>query len=76
MHTLGQEFQFSVFQLNNVDLEQNSDTTTRQLKNIVWITDKIPLFSKCQYDFGKEVLEGYNPEVFKIMLAMYTAGIK
>lgn len=68
IHLTGKEFQFSVFQLNTLNLE---DSTTTGVKNHVWITDKMDLFTEVSNYYGKEIFEGYNPEIFKIVSAMY-----
>lgn len=68
IHLTGKEFQFSVFQLNTLNLE---DTTPTSVKNSVWITDKLNLFTECRNYYGKEIFEGYNPDILKIVAAMY-----
>ena len=72
VHVTGQEFQFSVFQLNNANLEEED---SKSIKNIVWLTPKMKLFTKCEYELGKEIFEGYNPEVFKNFLGLYRSGV-
>ncbi|CAG7786452.1 unnamed protein product [Allacma fusca] len=73
VHSTGQDFQFSIFQLNNVDVEEE---TSSAVKNIFWLTPKLKLFSTCKYEQGKEVFEGYNPEVFKILMGFYLNSSK
>jgi acetamidase/formamidase len=68
VHLTGKEFQFAVFQLNNLDLE---DALNSKVKNVVWLTDKVNLFSKIENQLGLEVFEGYNPEVFRTFAGMY-----
>jgi len=71
VHFTGKEFQFSVFQLNTLDLENVEESS---LKNILWLTEKMNIFDNCRNDLGKEILEGYNPEVFKILMGFYATG--
>jgi large subunit ribosomal protein L37 len=73
VHSTGQDLQFSIFQLNNVDLEENSGSS---VKNVCWLTPKLKLFSACEYEQGKEKFEGYNPEVFKILMGLYLNNSK
>lgn len=65
VQTDGQLFQFGIFQLNTLDLKNND------VKNVWYKTNNIPLFSKCCYDAGKPVLEGYNSDVIKHFFAFY-----
>ncbi|ODN03880.1 39S ribosomal protein L37, mitochondrial [Orchesella cincta] len=68
VHMTGKEFQFCVLQLNTLDLEDSSPTS---IKNNVWITEKIDLYSELQNYYGKEIFEGYNPEILKLVAGMY-----
>ncbi|XP_012276239.1 39S ribosomal protein L37, mitochondrial [Orussus abietinus] len=62
----GKSFYFSVFQLNTLNL--NGVTGT---KNFWWCSPKLDLFEKAMYEAGIPTLTGYNPEVFKTMLAFF-----
>jgi len=68
IHLTGKEVQFAVFQLNTLDLEESSSS---KVKNIIWLTDKINLFENADNRLGLEILEGYNPEVFKTFAGLY-----
>jgi len=69
VHLTGKEFQFAVFQLNTTDFDDNSSS---KVKNIVWLTDKISLFSHIENKLGSELFEGYNPEAFTILKGLYS----
>lgn len=62
----GKMFHFSVFQLNTLVL---NDTAGK--KNYWWSKPRMQLYEKAQYENGKPTFEGYNPEVFRTMLAFY-----
>ncbi|CAG5100383.1 Similar to MRPL37: 39S ribosomal protein L37 [Cotesia congregata] len=62
-----QAFHFSVFQLNTLNING-----TEGPKNFWWSMPEIDLFDTAMYVKGRPVLEGYNPEVFKRILAFYT----
>lgn len=62
----GQFFHFGIFQLNTLDLEGVDG-----VKNVWYQTPKLFLFDKCCYEKGKPVLEGYNSEVMKHLVALY-----
>ncbi|CAL8135375.1 unnamed protein product [Orchesella dallaii] len=68
IHMTGKEFQFCVLQLNTLDLD---DGTPTSIKNNVWITEKLDLYSEIRNDYGKEIFEGYNPEILKLVAGMY-----
>lgn len=68
VNTDGQKFQLSILQLNTLDLA--SDT-----KNIFWYhPDTLELLSFCGHREGRVSLEGYDPEVFRYLKAMYLQG--
>ncbi|XP_058790105.1 large ribosomal subunit protein mL37 [Phymastichus coffea] len=67
IHLDGKGFYFSVYQLNTLNLEGESG-----MKNYSWVLPKINLYETGGYVDGKPVLEGYNPEVFKRILAFYS----
>ncbi len=71
IHFTGKEFQFGVFQLNTLDLD---NTEGASVKNILWLTDRMKLFENCKYVQGKGVFEGYNPLVFKYLMGLYANG--
>ena len=62
----GHWFYFSVFQLNTLDISDEEGT-----RNVWWSAPRMELYTKAQYDVGIPTLEGYNPEIFKKMLAFY-----
>ncbi len=62
-------FQFGIFQLNTLDLEEDSSS---KVKNIVWLTSKINLFDHIENKLGTELFEGYNPEPFEILKGLYS----
>ncbi|KAH0539876.1 39S ribosomal protein L37, mitochondrial [Cotesia glomerata] len=62
-----QAFHFSVFQLNTLNING-----TEGPKNFWWSMPEINLFDTAMYVKGRPVLEGYNREVFKRILAFYT----
>lgn len=64
VQTDGKMFHFSVLQLNSVDLSSN-------LCNAYWSLPPINIYEECSYLKGVPTLEGYNPEVFKTLLALY-----
>lgn len=64
IHTDGQMFAFNILQLNTLSREGN-------IHNIFWSMPIIQLFSHCEYIKGKPVLQDYNPEVFRRILAFY-----
>lgn len=66
IHADGKAFYFSVYQLNTLDLDNDSGT-----KNYSWIMPKMNLYEKAEYMEGIPILEGYNPEVFERILAFY-----
>lgn len=61
----GQKFQFSVYQLNTLDMNSKS------VKNYWWTEPFIKLYETAQYDEGIPRVQGYNTEVFKRFLAFY-----
>lgn len=61
----GKNYHFFVFQLNSLDINDNS------VKNFWYILPSLTLYEKAQYDNGRPVVEGYNPEVFRQILAFY-----
>lgn len=62
----GQKFHFSVFQLNTLNIEGKEGKM-----NYWWSAPQINLFERAGYENARPVFEGYNPEVFKTMLAFY-----
>ncbi|KAL0269219.1 UNVERIFIED_CONTAM: hypothetical protein PYX00_007025 [Menopon gallinae] len=57
---------FSVFQLNSLDVENENGK-----KNLYWNSPIISLYDQCQYINGIPMLEGFNPDVMKRMMAFY-----
>lgn len=62
----GQNFHFTVFQLNTLDLNG-----TEGDKNFCWSLPSMKLYEWSEYKDGIPTLEGYNPEVFKTLKAFY-----
>ncbi|XP_076281189.1 mitochondrial ribosomal protein L37 [Lasioglossum baleicum] len=62
----GQNFHFSVYQLNTLDIDG-----TEGIKNFWWSAPTYKLYEKAKYEDGKPCVEGYNNEVFKRFLAFY-----
>lgn len=61
----GKNYHFFVFQLNSLDV--NDD----RVKNFWYTLPSSALYEKAQYDNARPVVEGYNPEVFRKILAFY-----
>nr|XP_003701026.1 PREDICTED: 39S ribosomal protein L37, mitochondrial [Megachile rotundata] len=61
----GQNFQFSVYQLNTLDMD------SKNIRNYWWAEPFIKLYESAQYDEGKPCVQEYNKEVFKRFLAFY-----
>jgi hypothetical protein len=68
VHLTGGGFEFAVLQLNTLDLDDESPDAP---KNILWLTGRMNLFESCKYNKGKGELIGYNPQVFRNLLAFY-----
>jgi len=64
IQTDSKSFIFSIFQLNTAD-----PFSTKH--NVFWNLPAENLYEKCTYVQGIPVLEGYNPQVFKQLLAFY-----
>lgn len=64
----GQNYTFSVFQLNSLDINNAS------IKNYWSALPSLKLYQKAQYEDGRPIVEGYNPEVFKRIVAFYKNG--
>ncbi|XP_078039659.1 mitochondrial ribosomal protein L37 [Augochlora pura] len=62
----GQNYHFSVYQLNTLDLDGNEG-----IKNFWWSTPTCKLYEEAKYKDGKPYIEGYNNEIFKKFLAFY-----
>ncbi|NP_001136159.1 mitochondrial ribosomal protein L37 [Nasonia vitripennis] len=62
----GKQFYFSVYQLNTLDIDGENG-----MKNYCWTLPKLNLYNVGGYENGKPVVEGYNPEVFRRILAFY-----
>lgn len=64
----GKNYHFFVYQLNSLDA---NDVT---VKNFWCALPPLTLYEKAEYDNGRPVVEGYNPEVFRRILAFYRNG--
>jgi len=67
IQTDGKRYQFGIFQLNTLNLDNNSP-----VKNVWYGGNIINLYEECAYKTGKPHLEGYNKDVLRHMLAFYT----
>lgn len=66
--TNGLQFQLSAFQLNTMDL--GDDT-----KNIFWYHDEtLSLLESCGYEEARINLRGYDPQVYDYLKALYMQG--
>ncbi|EFN78580.1 39S ribosomal protein L37, mitochondrial [Harpegnathos saltator] len=68
IHTDGKHYHFFIYQLNSLDTNDNST------KNFWCTLPPLRLFRQAQYDNGRPVIEDYNPEVFRRILAFYRNG--
>lgn len=64
----GKNYHFFVFQLNSLDANDAS------VKNFWCALSPLTLYEKAEYDNGRPVVEGYNPEVFRRILAFFRNG--
>lgn len=64
----GKNYHFFIFQLNSLDANDAS------VKNFWYSLSPLTLYEKAEYDNGRPVVEGYNPEVFKRIFAFYRNG--
>ncbi|XP_012525067.1 39S ribosomal protein L37, mitochondrial [Monomorium pharaonis] len=64
----GKNYYFFVFQLNSLDANDIN------MKNFWCALPPLTLYEKAEYDNGRPVVEGYNPEVFRRILAFYRNG--
>ncbi|XP_068968029.1 large ribosomal subunit protein mL37 [Bombus flavifrons] len=62
----GQNFHFSVYQLNTLDIDGKEG-----IKNFWWSEPSIRLYEKALYENGQPCLTGYNRDVFNRFLAFY-----
>lgn len=68
--TNGLKYQLAVLQLNTLDLASD-------IKNIYWYHDEaLSLLESCGYQEAAVVLDGYDPEVFRYLRAIYQQGHK
>lgn len=61
----GQNFHFSVYQLNTLDMD------SKDIRNYWWTEPFIKLYETAQYEEGIPEVHGYNKEVFKRFFAFY-----
>ncbi|XP_011504154.1 PREDICTED: 39S ribosomal protein L37, mitochondrial [Ceratosolen solmsi marchali] len=66
IHTDSKAYYFSVYQLNTLDINGE-----KGIKNYCWALPKLNLYDLADYVQGIPTLEGYNPDVFKRILAFY-----
>ncbi|XP_017891628.1 39S ribosomal protein L37, mitochondrial [Ceratina calcarata] len=62
----GQNFYFSVYQLNTLDIDGEEG-----IRNFWWAEPTIKLYEFAGYKEGQPYLDGYNSDVFKRLLAFY-----
>lgn len=69
----GLNFHFSAFQLNTMDLDGGSSSK----KNIFWNDGEVAeIAEKARYELARPVVEGFNPEIFRKLAAMYLYGAR
>lgn len=59
-------YQFGIFQLNSLNLAEGYTVT-----NLWYAGNILNLYEECGYKMGRPVLEGYNKEVLRYMMAFY-----
>uniref|UniRef100_A0A1B6G2X7 Large ribosomal subunit protein mL37 n=1 Tax=Cuerna arida TaxID=1464854 RepID=A0A1B6G2X7_9HEMI len=64
VQTDGQNFHFSVLQLHSTEVDCNR-------RNVYWSLPPLSLYDDCSYIQAVPFLLGYNPQVFKQLLAFY-----
>ncbi|OAD56295.1 39S ribosomal protein L37, mitochondrial, partial [Eufriesea mexicana] len=62
----GQNFHFSVYQLNTLDIDGNEE-----IRNFWWSEPLIKLYDEAKYENGQPCLKSYNSDVFKRIFAFY-----
>lgn len=62
----GQDFHFSVYQLNTLDIDG-----TQGIRNFWWSKPTIKLYQEAKYENGQPCVKECNSEVFKRFLAFY-----
>lgn len=62
----GQNFHFSVYQLNTLDIGNKEG-----IKNFWWSEPSIKLYEEAQYEKGQPCFKDYNSDVFKRFFAFY-----
>lgn len=62
----GQNFHFSVYQLNTLDIDGNEG-----IRNFWWSEPLTKLYDEAKYENGQPCLNGYNSDVFKKIFAFY-----
>jgi len=62
----GKNYHFFIFQLNSLDVNDAS------VKNFWYALSPLTLYEKAEYDNGRPVVEGYNPD--RRILAFYRNG--
>eukprot|EP00095_Tigriopus_kingsejongensis_P011864 maker-scaffold180_size281610-snap-gene-0.40 protein:Tk11864 transcript:maker-scaffold180_size281610-snap-gene-0.40-mRNA-1 annotation:"39s ribosomal protein mitochondrial" len=70
IYTNGFRMSFTAFQLNTLDLNDDSG-----VKNVFWHEPRHEFFTKCEYDQGLPTLEAYNPKTFTTLLGLYLQGV-
>lgn len=66
VQTNGHLFNFGIFQLNTLKLNETSG-----IKNVWCQSDRLSLYRICSYVQGRPTLTGYNDDVMKIMWQFY-----
>ncbi|CAG0886596.1 unnamed protein product [Darwinula stevensoni] len=69
IHHNSQEFTFSCFQLNTLNIDG-----TEGIKNFYWTTPAMNIHDFCSYHDGRPVLKNYNPQVMQYFLAFFLDG--
>lgn len=71
IQTDSRNFSYGCLQLHSLNLDGDNAAA----KNVAWLQQPQSLFVKCDYVDGKPVLEGYNPQVFETLMAVYSSSI-
>uniref|UniRef100_U5EPB1 Large ribosomal subunit protein mL37 n=1 Tax=Corethrella appendiculata TaxID=1370023 RepID=U5EPB1_9DIPT len=66
IQTTGKSFHFGIFQLNTLDLTSESG-----VKNVWFHKKQMNLFTECEYQVAKPVLNGYNKNVLRHFYVFY-----
>ncbi|CAG0916562.1 unnamed protein product [Notodromas monacha] len=71
VHTDGREFTFGCFQLNTLDLRDQTSA-----KNLFWYLPPLNLWTKCGFREAAPFIEGFNPQVMQNFLPLFLSGVR